>query len=194
MESDRLSRQLEFLLVADRLKTVERTCIIGDGSRRENSAEHSWHVALMAMVLAESAPDVQLGRVLELLIVHDLVEVYAGDTLIYDDAAVRGQADRESLAADRLFRLLPSDQAEWIRGLWREFEDLETPEARFAKAVDQIAPTWLHWGDHANNPGDRLTNEQVRAKKDPYIKEFPTLTAILDQVLTSAGKRGLITE
>ncbi len=189
----RLEAQMAFLLKADALKTVTRSNHIADGSRRENSAEHSWHVALMAMVLVEHYPEpVTLRRVLELLIVHDLIEIYAGDTVIYDEEAAKGRIDRESEAARTLFGLLPEGQADSFAALWREFEDRQTPEAKFARAIDALAPTWLQWGEHANPvPGD-LTIEQVLRHKSEILRDFPSLSAVLNQVVGSAGTRGLI--
>jgi putative hydrolase of HD superfamily len=154
---DRLARQLEFILEVDRLKTVLRRTLITDRSRQENSAEHSWHIALMAVVLAEHADDaVDVAQVVKMLLVHDVVEIDAGDTYVYDVAANLGKAEREGRAAERLFGLLPADQAAEVRALWDEFESRATPEARFANAVDRLQPllhnfategqAWRHHG------------------------------------------------
>ncbi|AIE87928.1 HD domain-containing protein [Fimbriimonas ginsengisoli] len=189
----RLAAQMRFLLEADRLKGVLRTSSIGDGTRCENSAEHSWHVALMAMVLAEHCSHpIDLGKVLQLLTVHDLVEVYAGDTLIYDEEAVKSQSDRETAAADKLFGMLPSGQESYFRSLWQEFEEGKSPEASFARAVDALAPTWLHWGSHAHPPAGTLTVAQVIERKTKLLAPYPELFAVLKQVLDSALARGLI--
>ncbi|HZK78537.1 MAG TPA: HD domain-containing protein, partial [Gemmatimonadaceae bacterium] len=128
---DRLSRQLAFLRELDKLKSVSRRISLIDRSRRENSAEHSWHLATMAVTLAEYAPAVaDIGRVLEMLLVHDVVEIDAGDTFAFDAAANVGKAERETLAAERLFGLLPDDDGRRVRALWDEFEEGETPTAR----------------------------------------------------------------
>jgi putative hydrolase of HD superfamily len=150
-DDPRLGAQLAFLLEADRLKQVERqTRIVGD-VRRENSAEHSWHLALFALVLAEHADEpVDLGRVLAMLLLHDLVEVDAGDTFIYDEDGLASKAEREHAAADRLFGLLPADQAGRLRSLWEEFEERQTADARFAGALDRLQPVLLN---HANDGG-----------------------------------------
>ena len=141
-----LERRIEFLLEADRLKTVARQSRITDGSRHENSAEHSWHLALMALVLAGHAPPgTDLARVLAMLLVHDLVEIDAGDLFVYaDGAALARQEVAERAAADRIFALLPDPQAAEIRGLWDEFEERRTPEARFARALDRLQPMLLN--------------------------------------------------
>jgi putative hydrolase of HD superfamily len=135
---DRLERQVAFLVEADKLKAVSRRTPLTDNSRRENSAEHSWHLMLAALALSEYAPGVDLRRVLEMLAVHDLVEIDAGDTFAYDAAANVGKADRERAAAERLFRLLPDDQAERMLAAWHEFEAGTTQESRVANALDRL--------------------------------------------------------
>lgn len=143
---DRLAAQIGFILEVDRLKTVLRRNPLVAQDRRENDAEHSWHLALMALVLAEYADEpVEVSRVLELVLVHDLVEIYAGDTWIHDLAALADQDEREQRAADRLFPLLPQDQAVRFREAWDEFEARRTPEARFAKALDRLQPMLLNF-------------------------------------------------
>jgi putative hydrolases of HD superfamily len=142
----RLREQLAFIVEVDRLKTVLRRSPLAAVQRRENDAEHSWHLALMAMVLAEHADEtVDVGHVMKLVIVHDLVEIYAGDTFLYDDVMAATQRERESAAADVLFGLLPAGQATWMRELWEEFEARQTPESRFAKALDRLEPMLLNW-------------------------------------------------
>lgn len=162
-----LDQQLSFLLTADRLKTVQRQSPLTDRSRRENSAEHSWHVALMAMVLAGYAPvDTDPTRVMAMLLIHDLVEVDAGDLFVYaDDAAQARQAQAEQAAADRLFGLLPPAQAATLRALWDEFEERATPDAKFARALDRLQPMLTNmvtgggtWAAHG------ITADQVLAK------------------------------
>ena len=137
----RLDAQMDFLMEADRLKSVDRANVLLDGSRPENAAEHAWHLCLWAMVLAPLAPsDVDIDAVISMLLVHDLVEIDAGDTPI--DQPDPNQAARETRAADRLFALLPVDQAAEFRALWQTFEAAQTPDARWAKALDHIAPVF----------------------------------------------------
>ncbi|MBT7164095.1 MAG: HD domain-containing protein [Victivallales bacterium] len=141
MATDRLVRQVEFLLEVDRLKGIGRQSYVLGGERKENSAEHSWHVALMAVVLAEHAPEtIELVRVVRMLLVHDLVEIDAGDAYFYDEAANAAKPELERAAAERIFGLLPADQATDLRAAWEEFEVCETPEARFAKSMDRLMP------------------------------------------------------
>ena len=152
----RLAQQMAFLAEADKLKGVLRQTRILSGERRENDAEHSWHLALMALVLAEHAePPVDLARVLGMVIVHDLVEIDAGDTFVYDTAGMADKREREIRAANRIFGLLPEDQASHFRELWDEFEAQLTPEALFAGAIDRMAaivPNCQHeggtWREH----------------------------------------------
>jgi len=155
--AERLAQQLQFILEIDRLKDVLRRNLVTAGDRFENDAEHSWHLALMAVVLAEHAnDDIDVGRVVRMLLVHDIVEIDAGDAFVYDDEARANKAGRERAAADRLFPLLPADQAAELRALWDEFEAHTTPEARFASAIDRLQPLLLNhatqgasWSKHA---------------------------------------------
>ncbi|HID77493.1 MAG TPA: HD domain-containing protein [Planctomycetaceae bacterium] len=142
MESERLARQIAFIVEIDRLKGIFRQTWLMDGTRRENDAEHSWHVAIMAVLLAEyaAAGQIDLLRVLQMLLVHDLVEIDAGDTYVYDTKGSGDKVRRERRAAERIFGLLPPDQAERMRGWWEEFEACQTPEARFAAALDRFQP------------------------------------------------------
>lgn len=141
MTDSRLSRQIGFILEIDRLKSVVRRTILLDRSRRENSAEHSWHLALMALVLSEYASEpIDPLRVLQMVLVHDIVEIDAGDTYCYDEAANEGKLEREERAAERLFALLPEDQGAPMRSLWQEFEVGESADARFAAALDRLQP------------------------------------------------------
>jgi putative hydrolase of HD superfamily len=137
----RLARQIAFLLEIDKLKSILRRSYLLNESRRENSAEHSWHLAMMALIVAEHAnAPVDPLRVLKMLIVHDVVEIDADDTYIYDTAGAADKAVREQAAAVRIFGLLPPDQERELRALWDEFETRQTPEARFAAALDRLMP------------------------------------------------------
>ncbi|MFP4532011.1 MAG: HD domain-containing protein [Desulfobacterales bacterium] len=138
----RLEKQIDFIIEIDRLKAIYRRTYLTDASRFENSAEHSWHIAVMAMVLAEHAnqPAVDLSKVIRMLLIHDLVEIDAGDTFAYDTSAKTDKLEREQAAADRIFNLLPEDQAAGFHALWDEFEARETPEACFAAALDRLQP------------------------------------------------------
>ncbi len=143
--NNRLRQQFEFLLEIDRLKTVIRGNQIADATRKENTAEHSWHLALFASTLAEYAiGPINIDRVVQMLLIHDIVEIDAGDTPLFDDTTAEKQADIEQQAAGRIFGLLPKDQAMMLRSLWEEFEAAETSDARFGKAVDRLQPILLN--------------------------------------------------
>ena len=138
---NRLEHQIQFVLELDKLKSIIRRTYLVNNERRENSAEHSWHLGLMAMLLAEHANEsVDVVRVMKMVLVHDIVEIDAGDTFAYDTTSQADQAEREQQAADRLFNLLPADQAMELRSLWDEFEARKTPDAKFAKALDHLLP------------------------------------------------------
>lgn len=139
--NDRLAAQLAFLQEADKLKSVTRASPLADNSRKENSGEHSWHIALYALILADQAgPEVRIDRVIKMLLLHDLVEIDAGDAPIHAAYDVAEQEAKEQAAADRIFGLLPADQGAELRALWDEFEAAESPDAIFAKSVDRVQP------------------------------------------------------
>ena len=187
-----LERQFAFILELDHLKGVLRRNSLLDRSRRENSAEHSWHVALMALVLSEFAAEpVDTSRVIELLLVHDLVEIDAGDTFAYDVQGATTQAQREQTAADRIFGLLPDDQAQGLRARWDEFDASETPEARFALALDRLMPM-IHnaltegsaWQEHG------VKADQVRRRAESIERGAPVLGALAQRLINAAVAAG----
>ncbi len=142
IDLDRLEKQIRFVVEADKLKSVMRQTLLTDESRREDSAQHSWHLALMAFLLADYAQAQQLDllKVIKMALVHDLVEIDAGDTYCYDTEGQAGKLQRERLAAERIFGILPPDQAEEMHALWEEFEARATAEARFVAALDRLQP------------------------------------------------------
>ncbi len=185
---ERFAGQIAFVEELDRLKTVERQSFILDTHRRENTAEHSWHVAMLALVLADRAgADVDLGRVVLLLLVHDIVEIDAGDTGIYDDDEATSKAEREARAADRLFGLLPDDVGTALRDAWEEYEHGDTDEARFARVFDRLSPfllnlgaggvAWRRWGVDA---------ERVRGVLAPVAAGSPELGRFVEAMLERA--------
>jgi putative hydrolases of HD superfamily len=146
MTHERLESQVRFILEVDKLKEVFRQTLCTQSRRPENDAEHSWHLCLAVLVLAEHAnePRLDVLRVLKMVIIHDLVEIDAGDTFAYDTARMEGQHDREAIAADRIFGMLPADQCAEFRALWDEFEERKTPESKFAAAIDRFQPVLLN--------------------------------------------------
>lgn len=190
----RLAAQIGFVLEVDRVKQVLRRSPLTDGSRRENDAEHMWHLAVMAVVLAEhAAGPVDLLRVVTMLVLHDVVEIDAGDTLVYDEAARSAATARERAAADRVFGLLPADQAAALRAVWDEFEARETPEARFAAALDRLQPLLLN---HAAGGGpwveEGLGTDRVRAANAHIALGSPALGHLADEVIASAEAAGML--
>ncbi len=176
-----LDSHLRFLREADRLKGVLRQSSILDGSREENSAEHSWHLALMAQVLGGYAPPgTDLGRVTAMLLIHDLVEIDAGDLFVYADAAAQARQEAaEHDAADRIFGLLPPAQGQDMRALWDEFEERRTPEARFARALDRLQPMLANyylgggtWQAHGVRAGQVLDKVELIADGSAALGDF----------------------
>lgn len=144
-KTNRLSQQIAFIIEIDRLKQILRQTYLADRSRPENTAEHSWHIALMATLLIEYAPpEADLLHATKMLLIHDIVEIDAGDTFAFDEVGNQSKAEREEQAAERIFGLLPTDQGNELRSLWNEFEAQQTPTAQFAAALDRIQPFLLN--------------------------------------------------
>lgn len=193
MHSDRLRSQIEFLLEIDKLKSILRQTLLTNGRRQENSAEHSWHLSIMALLLAEYAKEqpIDLFRVLKMLLIHDLVEIDAGDTYCYDEAGNADKAEREKQAAERIFGLLPDDQAEQFHNLWQEFELRETAEAKYAAALDRLQPL-LHnyqtdgrvWREHGIN------SNQVYSRNQSIEEGAPDLWQYAAQMILDSIDRG----
>ncbi|MBR9788628.1 MAG: HD domain-containing protein [Vibrionaceae bacterium] len=161
---DRLEKQLKLLIELDQLKNVlRRTRIKSAGGRLENSGEHSWHVALMAVLMEEHAnAPVDICRVMKMLLIHDVVEIDAGDTFVYDTAASKEQAEKEIKAAERLFGMLPRDQGKELLALWHEFEAAQTDDAKYAKALDRLIPMLLNYHNDGQSWQEHgVTREQA---------------------------------
>ncbi|MCD6364934.1 MAG: HD domain-containing protein [Planctomycetes bacterium] len=194
-ESRRLDKQMQFILEIDKLKGVFRQTYLLDGSRKENDAEHSWHLAMMAILLCEYAAgtNIDVTRVIKMVLIHDLVEIDAGDTFCYDEQGNKTKERREQAAAERIFRILPADQAAEIRSLWDEFEARETSEARFAAALDRLGPL-LHnyntqgkaWREHG------VTVDQVLARNEHIAEGSQTLWRYAKAMITDAVTKGYL--
>lgn len=190
----RLGRQIEFILELDRLKTVMRRSRLVDASRYENTAEHSWHLAMMALLLAEWAgPDVDVIEATKAALVHDIVEIDTGDTYIYDDAAREGKAAAEEEAANRLFGLLPADQGAELRRLWDLYEARDTPTGRFAYAIDRLQPLLLNvgsggvsWAHHG------IRADQVRTINSPIGDASNVLWDLAQRIIDEAVAAGAL--
>lgn len=191
----RFEQQLEFLKVIDGMKQVLRQTMLVDSSRQENDAEHSWHFAVAAMVLSEYASEeIDLFRVLKMALVHDLVEVYAGDTFAYDEKGNQDKDVREQAAADRIFGLLPEDQGQELRSLWEEFDAMETKDALYAACIDRIQPFINNYftQGHTWRKG-RVRPEQVYQRMEPVRRGIPELWSFVEYVIEDGIKKGYFT-
>ena len=195
VDGERFKRQIDFILEADKLKKVARRTTLLDVSRQENSAEHSWHIALLVLILSEYAKDddLDLLQVIKLLLIHDLVEIDAGDTYCYDEAGGQDQNARETRAADRIFNILPTDQAAVLRALWDEYEAKDTPESKFANALDRVQP-FLHnyftrghtWQKHG------IQKKQVIARMQPVNDGSQFLWEYVSFLIDDAVQKGYL--
>ncbi|VEN73693.1 Phosphohydrolase [Candidatus Desulfarcum epimagneticum] len=194
MTDTRLRQQLDFILEMDRLKHVIRQSYLLGPGRRENSAEHSWHTALMAIVLAEHADEgVDPGRAAKMLLLHDIVEIDAGDTYCYDEEGAVSKGERENRAAERIFGLLPDDQAKAFREIWEEFEARRTPDAKFAAALDRLMPV-LHnfhtrgksWREHG------ISREQVLGRTGHVREISQSLWGLIESIVDDSVSKGYL--
>jgi putative hydrolase of HD superfamily len=197
MSPSRLEQQIAFLREIDRLKSVWRRTALIDRSRHENSAEHSWHLAMMALVLAEHAPSgTDTMHAIRMLLVHDLVEIHAGDTFAYDSTAHRDKVAREEAAADRLFALLPVDLETEVRALWDEFERSNTREAMFANALDRFSGLLQNWGggDGGTWRQHGVTRDAVLRRMQPIREGAPALWPFVSDVVEAATAAGFVAD
>jgi putative hydrolase of HD superfamily len=191
-KTGRLEQIHDFLLFADRFKQIVRQNYLTDGSRRETDAEHTWHMALYALLLKDELGfDVDIGRTLALILVHDLVEIFAGDTFAYDDAAMADQAAREDEAAKRLFAMLPPDLRDRVDGWWREFEEGRTNEARFARALDRLQAFGQNvvsggksWREHG------VTRTRTFRRMNEALECDPAIRALVERLYARADVEG----
>lgn len=195
MKLERLHQQIEFIVQIDRLKQIFRQNIIIGSTRNENDAEHSWHLAVMAVMLLEyvEEPDIDVLKVIKMVLIHDLVEIEAGDTFCYDDEANRDKEAREKRAAEKLFGLLPPDQACEIWQLWREFEETASPEACFAACLDRLQPLLLNINTNGHTwqkPG--VTSEKVLNRNKILEKHAPILWEYAKKAIAESIEKGLL--
>lgn len=177
---DRLDKQFGFIRETDKLKQIARQSYLADGSRKENDAEHSWHLALMAVLLSGYAEkDIDVLRVVIMVLIHDIVEIDAGDTYAYDASGNATKREREVKAAERIFNILPEDQAEYLRSLWEEFEEQSTPESAFANTLDKLQPLMLNdasggksWQEHTVKLAQVLSRNKNTADGSKELWEY----------------------
>ena len=193
--AERLARQIAFLIECDRLKDIVRQTLNAHSGRPENDAEHSWALCLFVMTLSEhSNTPIDVLRVMKMLLIHDIVEIDAGDTFAYDTARLVDQHEREAAAATRLFGLLPDDQSTEFRALWDEFEDRQTADARFAHAIDRCQAMLLNclskgvtWSRH------NVRLDQIRARNAPIGEGSAALWTHMSHLLDEAVQAGHVT-
>lgn len=194
--NERLVKQFNFIVEIDKLKSILRQTTLIDDSRRENDAEHSWHLAIMAMLLSEYAnDDVDVAKVIKMVLIHDLVEIDAGDTFAYDAIGYQDKEEREEKAAHRILGLLPKEQYHEMYQLWREFEERETPEAKFANALDRIQPL-VHnfytkggtWVKH------QINLEKVNRRFECVKEGSEILGEFVEHIIQESVKKGYILE
>lgn len=194
MQSDQLVKQIEFLKEIDKLKYIQRKTKLFNSDRNENDAEHSWHLAMMAIILAQhSNTTIDLLKVLKMLLIHDIVEIDAGDTFIYDTQKSHTNTDQERLAAERIFGLLPAEQAAEYMGIWEEFEESQTDEAKFARSMDRLEPLL----QNASNNGGTwqefdVDYAKVYEKKQVIKNGSTTIWEYAEQVLNDSVERGIL--
>lgn len=177
--SERLNKQIRFMMEVDKLKTILRRNHI-TSHRRENTAEHSWHITLFALILAEySNQEIDVLKVLKMLLIHDIVEIDAGDTFVYDTEGAKDKMERELLASERIFGLLPHDQKDELQTLWKEFEDRQSPESQFAAALDRLNPMLMNvysegktWIDHSISVQQVYNHNQHIAEGSQELWDF----------------------
>lgn len=193
---NRLNQQLEFSLEIDKEKNIFRQTHLSGGGRRENDAEHAWHMAIMAYLLKEYANEpVDIGKVMLMCLIHDIVEIDAGDTYAYDEVNLKTQKAREDAAKERIFSLLPADQKEELIALFDEFEAWETPESKFAHAMDNIQPLILN---HSNGGADwrahGVTARQVYGRQNKTKLGSKTIFQVSDAIIKDNIRKGNIKE
>ena len=195
MESgDRLKKQLDFSLEIDKEKNILRQTHLSDHGRRENDAEHAWHMAIMAYLLREYAnEEVDIGRTMLMCLIHDIVEIYAGDTYAYDEEALKSQKAREDEAKEKIFSMLPDDQRDELTAIFDEFEAYETPESRYAHAMDNLQPLILN---HSNGGSDwkehGVTADQVYGRQSKTKLGSEKLYELTDQIIRENIEKGTL--
>lgn len=196
MTAETLKQQIEFINELDKLKSVYRqTMVKSENSRQENSAEHSWHIAMMATLLSEYVSEpVNIHRVVTMLLIHDIVEIDAGDTFVFDAEQVADQEEKEIQAANRLFGLLPESQRDHLIGLWQEFEALESHDARFAKAMDCMLPLLQNMDNNGGSWAKHVVSRAQVLKRNQYLENLaPELWNYALEQIDLAVEKGWLT-
>ena len=195
-ENERLQKQIAFIKEIDKVKSIFRQTYLADGTRKENDAEHSWHIALMVVLLKEYvSEDVDVAKVMTMVLIHDLVEIDAGDTYAYDSEGAKSKREREVKAADRIFGILPADQGMYFRELWEEFEAYETPDAKYAHLLDNFQPLLLNdasggrsWNEHG------VHKSQIYKRNEKVQETSQEIWNTIQEVVESHIAKGNIIE
>lgn len=189
-----LKRQLEFLIEIDKIKSIFRKTLLTDKSRQENDAEHSWHIAIMAVILEKLVPkNVDINRVVKMCLIHDLIEIYAGDTFAFDLEANKGKEEREMAAGEKLFSMLPGNQGEELKKLWMEFDGMETPDAKYAASLDRLQP-FIHnvlTDGHTWVMG-KVSKAQVEKRISIAKETLPELSPWIEEMIEQGISNGWI--
>ncbi len=194
--NDRVKKDIEFIVELDKMKSILRqTSLIGE-DRREDDAQHSWHIAVMTMVLSEySNEEFDVNRVIKMLLIHDLVELYAGDTFCYDVEGNKSKRERELAAAGRVFGMLSEDKGKFFRDLWDEFEEMKTPEAKFAASMDRLQPMLNNYYNHGGTwKKFGVAQKDVYERISPLKHTSDELWEFTDKMIEDAYQKGLITK
>lgn len=194
MFNERLEKQIEFIKETDRLKSIKRQTLLINEDRQENDAEHSWHLALLAFLLSEYANEkIDVLKTMKMVLIHDIVEIDAGDTYCYDEEGYKTKAEREKKAADRIFGILPDDQCEELKSLWEEFEDMNTAEAKFACVLDRFQPIVLNyskggisWKNH------KVKRSQVENRNSCTRYGSEKLYDYIMNIISDAAEKGML--
>ncbi|MBQ7264899.1 MAG: HD domain-containing protein [Firmicutes bacterium] len=194
-ESSDLKKQMEFLAEIDKLKNIFRQSLLTTDQRRENDAEHSWHLCMYATVLSDYAPEgCNMLRCIQMMLVHDIVEIYAGDTYLYDEEGYKTKKKRESEAADKIYSMLPESQEVFLKGLWTEFEENTTPTANFANTLDRLQPIMLNYYSRGEKwLVNKVTKEQVFSKWKTVARSVSNeIESFLENLLDECVEKGYL--
>ncbi|NLP46039.1 MAG: HD domain-containing protein [Epulopiscium sp.] len=195
MDHERLLKQIEFIKEIDKAKQIFRQNVVIGTTRNENDAEHSWHLAVMALLLSEysTTKNMDILKIVKMVLIHDLVEIYAGDTFCYDEKANEDKADRENKAAQKLFAILPEDQTKEMWGLWQEFEEGKTPEAKFATCLDRLQPIILNYNTKGYTwQRPEVNSAKVLKRNKPLKENTPLLWEYVNEVIEDSIQKGYL--
>ncbi|MBE6081927.1 MULTISPECIES: HD domain-containing protein [Tissierellales] len=196
MDFKELDREIEFIVELDKMKSIFRQTSLINGTRRENDAEHSWHLALMTMILSEYADNkIDEFKVIKMVVIHDLVEIYAGDTFCYDEKGNMDKKERELKAAEKIFGMIPGKKGEELRSLWEEFEAMKTDEALFAASMDRLQPFIMNYNSSGGTwKKFNISKKQILNRIAPLKRSSKVLNDYAERLIEDSFKKGYITK